>query len=203
MARSGRWIGAALAVVAATLVVWALLRNPNTPPRPGVAVPTPALTQTPGQRPPASPSPRAGVVPQAVIKGTTISSVDEKGRRQWELQATSVVVDSAAGTATLTTVAGTYFKEGKPAISFTAPRGTFFIVTRNVTLSERVQARSVSGHRLEANLMRWVHKTQQIEASGAIVLHQRGLTIYADRLTADAALQRTRLEGNIRVTVAE
>ena len=203
MARSGRWIGVALAVVAVTLVVWALLRNPNTVPRQGATAPGPRVAQTPGQRPAASPTPRGGVVPPTVIKETTISSVDERGRPQWELHATSVVVDSAAGTVTLTGVTGTYFKEGKPAISFTAPRGTFFIVTRNVALSERVQARSVSGHRLEADLMRWIHKAQQIEASGAIVLHQRGLTIHADRLTADAALQRTRLEGRIRVTVAE
>jgi len=201
MARNTRWIGVALAVLAATLVVWALLRNPNQTSERAATSPVPRVTQTP--RPPVSPTPSAGGVPQAVIKGTTVSSVDEKGRRQWELRATSVVVDSAAGTAALTAVAGTYFKEGKPAISFTAPRGTFFIVTRNVALSERVQARSVSGHTLEADLIRWVHKTQQIEASGAIVLRQRGLTIYADRLTADVALQRTRLEGRIRVTVAE
>jgi LPS export ABC transporter protein LptC len=198
MARNGRWIGAVLAAAAVGLVVWALLRNPAAAP-PGPS-PVSRPTHTPGQQPAATP---AVVVPQAVIKGTTISSVDDRGRRQWEIHAASVVVDSATGTATLTTVTGTYFKEGQPAVSFTAPRGAFVIATRNVTLSGRVRAQSAAGYLLEADVVRWINRAQQIEASGAVVLRQKGLTIHADRLTADAALQRTRLEGRIRVIVAE
>jgi LPS export ABC transporter protein LptC len=200
MARNGRWIGAVLAAAAVGVVVWALLRNPAAAPSPGRQPPVPQVTQTPAPRPAATPT---VVVPQAVIKGTTISSVDERGRRQWEIQAASVVVDSASGTAALTTVAGTYFKEGQRAVSFTAPRGVFVIATRNVTLSARVRAQSTAGYILEADVVRWINRAQQIEASGAVVLHQKGLTIHADRLTADAALQRTRLEGRIRVIVRE
>src|SRR3989304_702211 len=87
------------------------------------ATATPALraTATPGAR--VARTPRAGAIPAAEIKGSSISSVDEQGRRQWELYAESVTVDSTAGTAGLTSVQGTYFQEGQPAISFTAPRG--------------------------------------------------------------------------------
>lgn len=200
MAGSGRWIGVGLAIAVISVFVWALLKNPNQAPERG-AVPALRVTATPAPR--VSATPRGVAIPPAVIKGTSISSVDEKGRRQWELYADSVIVDGAAGTATLTSVRGTYFKEGQPAISFTAPRGTFFIATRNVTLSGHVLARSASGHALEADLVQWFAKTQQIEASGAVVLRQGGMTVHADRLTADAALRRTRLQGNIRVTVAE
>lgn len=194
MAGSGRRIGVGLAVGAGLLVVLALLRSPARAPAPPAVRATP--TPTPGA---AAPPPTA--IPPASIQGSTIASVDDKGRRQWELRAASVLVDSQAGTAALSAVVGTYFKEGRPAITFEAPRGTFFIATHVVTLSGRVRARAVSGPALEADLVRWLPRTQQLEATGAVVLHQRGMTIHADRLRADVALQRTRLEGKIRVTV--
>jgi lipopolysaccharide assembly outer membrane protein LptD (OstA) len=56
---------------------------------------------------------------------------------------------------------------------------------------------------LEANEVTWFPKTQQIEASGDVVLHQEDMTVRADRLTADIGLRRTKLDGNVRVTVAE
>jgi LPS export ABC transporter protein LptC len=188
-----------LAVVVAAVFVRALLRNPGQGPGRGA----PAGQATPvAQVAPASPSPPARAIRPAIIKGTSVSSVDEQGQRQWELYAESVIVDSAAGTATLTVVRGTHFKDGRPATTFVAPRGVFSIVSRNVTLTGRVQARSAAGHALEADRVQWLAKKQQLEASGAVVLHQRGMTVYADRLTADVELQRTRLAGRIRVTVA-
>ena len=201
MVGSGRWIGVGLTIAVVSVFVWALLRNPDQMPGRGTATPALRVTATPGAR--VARTPRAGAIPAAEIKGSSISSVDEQGRRQWELYAESVTVDSTAGTAALTSVRGTYFQEGQPAISFTAPRGTFFINTRNVTLSGRVHARAASGYVLEADVVQWFAKTAQVEASGSVVLHQSGMTVHADRLTADVALKRTRLQGHIRVTVAE
>lgn len=199
MSRSGRWIAVGLGIAVIPLVIWAMLQAPEPAPgRPG-AVPGPAAIPT--VRP--SPSPRAARLPPIEVEGTAISTVDAAGRRQWDIRAESVVVDSASSTATLAAVEGTYFQAGEPAISFSAPRGTFYVATRNVTLSGRVRARATSGHTLEGDVVRWFPKTQQIEASGNVTLRQSGMVVHGDHLVTDVSLQRTRMSGNIRVTVAQ
>ncbi|MBI3998376.1 MAG: LPS export ABC transporter periplasmic protein LptC [Armatimonadetes bacterium] len=209
-----RWLALGLAVAAIPVLVWVLLQPSapapgptSAPARPASedAAPSTVAVASPATPPVsrASPPARPGGIPPVEVQHTSISSVDPQGRRQWDLRADSVVVDSSAGTATLTTVQGTYYQAGEPAMTFAAPRGTFYIATRNATLTGGVRARSTSGRSLEAEVVKWFPKVQQIEASGHVVLRQAGMTVRADRLTADVALQRTRLSGNIRVTVAE
>ncbi len=199
MSRSGRWIAVGLGIAVVPLVIWALLQAPD--PAPGRAGSIPGPAASPTVQP--SPSPRAARIPPIEVEGTAISTVDTEGRRQWDIRAESVAVDSASGTATLAAVEGTYFRAGEPAIAFSAPRGTFHVATRNVTLSGRVRARATSGHTLEADAVRWFPKTQQIEASGSVTLRQSGMIVHGDHLVADVSLQRTRMSGNIRVTVAQ
>lgn len=197
MSGSGRWIAIGLGIAVIPLVIWALLSAPEPAPgRPGSA---PGPVASPTVRP--SPSPRPARLPPIEVEGTAISTVDAAGRRQWDIRAESVAVDGASSTATLTAVEGTYFQAGEPAIAFAAPRGTFYVASRNVTLSGRVRARATSGQTLEADLVRWFPKTQQIEASGSVTLRQSGMIVHGDHLVADMSLQRTRMTGNIRVTV--
>lgn len=199
MSRSGRWIAIGLGIAVIPLVIWAMLQAPEPAPgRPG-SVLGPAASPT--VRP--SPSPRAARLPPIEVEGAAISTVDAAGRRQWDIRAESVAVDGASSTATLAAVEGTYFQAGEPAIAFSAPHGTFYVATRNVTLSGRVRARATSGQTLEADVVRWFPKTQRIEASGSVTLRQSGIIVQGDHLVADVSLQRTRMSGNIRVTVAQ
>ncbi len=199
MSRSGRWIAIGLGIAVVPLVIWALLQAPD--PAPGQAGSVPGPAASPTAQP--SPSPRPARLPPIEVEGTAISTVDAAGRRQWDIRAESVAVDGAFSTATLVAVEGTYFQAGEPAIAFSAPRGTFYVATRNVTLSGRVRARATSGYTLEADVVRWFPKTQQIEASGSVTLRQSGMIVHGDHLVADVSLQRTRMSGNIRVTVAQ
>ncbi len=196
-----RWIGIGLTVATTFILIWVLLQSPAPEPgRPAVLLRRTA-TRAPAVRP--SPGPQSGQIPAVEVERTTMSTVDAQGRRQWEIHADAVVVDGAANTATLTGVRGTYFQRGEAAISFSAPRGTFNVATRAVALAGGVKARAVSGRTVQADVVEWFPKTQQITATGAVVLRQKGLIVRADRLTADVALRRASLQGNIRVTVEE
>lgn len=165
---------------------------PVAPAAPAAAMPTP----TP-------PPPRTGQIPAVEVERTTVTTVDAQGRRQWELRADEVVVDSTSNTAVLTRVQGTYFQHGRPAISFSAARGTFNVLTRIVALVGSVRAQATTGRSFEANSVQWDPKKQQVVATGAVVLRQKGLTLRADRLTADTSLRHANLVGNIRVVVDE
>jgi LPS export ABC transporter protein LptC len=194
-----RWIGIGLLVVGgALLAVWALLQAPALP-RPAATDPQPVIIQRPGSQ--ASPAPPR--LPPVRVEGTAIVTVDQQGRPQWDIRAEVVAVRGDARTVTMTSVEGTYFEAGEPSVSFAAPRGSFFMGSRNLTLEGGARARAVSGRALSADTVTWSLKAKQIEAAGNVVFHQEGMVVRADRLRADTALRNATLSGNIRVTVAE
>jgi LPS export ABC transporter protein LptC len=200
MSGSGRWVLIGLVIAIIPLVIWALLQAPATAPGRRGAASGPVAPPTPA-RP--SPSPTPARIPPVQVEHTAISTVDEGGRPQWDIHAESVTVDGVRGTAALTTVEGTYFQAGQPSVIFMAPRGTFYITSRNVILTGGVRARASSGRTLEADEVKWFPKTKQIEATGSVVLRQKGLTAWADRVTADASLEHYKLSGNVRVQASE
>jgi LPS export ABC transporter protein LptC len=196
--RARRWFLILVVVAVVPVVIWALLQAPSPQPRGGAEpapVPTAAPRPTPRRTPPG--------IPPVRVEGSAISTVDTQGRQQWDLRAETVAVDSAAGTVALTTVTGVFFEAGEPSVEFSAPRGTFFIGSRNVTLEGGARARAANGRTLEADVVRWIPRTRQLEASGNVVLRQGGITTRADRVVSDTALQHARFTGNVRVTISE
>jgi LPS export ABC transporter protein LptC len=193
-----RIVSVAVVVLAVPVVIWALLQVPAPARRDGSG---PIPTVTPRPRP--SPRPTPAGIPPVRVEGSAISTVDPQGLQQWDLRAETVAVDSAAGTVALTAVAGVFFEGGQPSVEFAAPRGTFYIATRDVTLEGGVKARAANGRTLEAVTVKWIPKTRRIEATGSVVLHQNGMIVRSDHLTSDTALQHAKLTGNIRVTVPE
>jgi LPS export ABC transporter protein LptC len=192
-----RWVLVGLIVAIVPAVIWALLQSPAPPGRGEGSAPI----ATPSPQP--SPAPTAVVIPPVRVERSVISTVDPQGRQQWDIRADSVAVSGTAGTVALAAVSGVFFEGGEPQVEFAAPRGTFFIESRNVTLEGGVRARATTGRTLEAQTVRWIPAARQVEASGQVVLRQGKMVVRADRLVSDTALEQTRLSGNIRVTVVE
>lgn len=199
MSGARRWIGIGLGIATAlAAVVWLLLQTPA-PVKPGGAEAQPAAP--PVRRPEGGPTPAR--LPPIQVEGTAISTVDPQGRRQWDIRAETVSVRGDGRTVAMIAVEGTFFEAGEASVSFAAPRGTFFIASRNVTLEGRAHARAASGRTLSADAVAWNLKAGQIEATGNVVFRQEGMIVRADRMLSDTALQHVTLRGNIRVTVAE
>ena len=197
MSRRGPWVLVGALAAAILFILWVLLRGPTGEPQTAPVLRRTAATPQP------TPTSRGGQIPPVEAEQTTITTADDKGRKQWEIHADVVVIDSASNTAQLTKVRGTYFQKGEPAVTFTAPRGVFYIQTRNVALVDGVHAAATSGRTIDARQVTWHMKTQLIEAVGAVVLRQKGLTVRADRMTTDLKLTNAKLEGNVRVDVVE
>ena len=197
MSRRGPWVLVGALAAASLFILWVLLRGPTGEPQAAPVLRRTAATPQP------TPTARGGQIPPVEAEQTTITTADDKGRKQWEIHADVVVIDSASNTAQLTKVRGIYFQKGELAVTFTAPRGVFYIQTRNVALVDGVHAAATSGRTIDARQVTWRMKTQLIEAVGAVVLRQKGLTVRADRMTTDLKLTNAKLEGNVRVDVVE
>lgn len=197
MSRRGRWVLVGALAAAILFILWLLLRGPTGEPQAAPVLRRTAATPQP------TPTARGGQIPPVEAEQTTITTADDKGRKQWEIHADVVVIDSASNTAQLTKVRGTYFQKGEPVVTFSAPRGVFYVQTRNVALVDGVHAAATSGRTIDAREVTWHMKTQLIQAVGAVVLRQKGLTVRADRVTTDLKLTNAKLEGNVRVDVVE
>jgi LPS export ABC transporter protein LptC len=132
------------------------------------------------------------------IQGTHLVGADDAGRRQWELQAQSLQLDRGRSIVVLIGVTGTLFHKGKQQVHVVAPRATYASKSNTVELAGGVVGTVVDGRKLEADTIRWVAGTQ-LTASGRIVLVQPGLTIRADSLHADAALEDVTFEGHVAI----
>lgn len=209
-----RRLTAVVGAVAAALIVIVLLRHLITGSAGDTSLPPAVVTPSPGARPspavtpqpsgPPSPGSQPGQpLPPVSVEGSRITGSDPAGRVEWELRAVSVEVDNARQQIRLEGVEGTFFEKEKATIIFSAPRGIFDIAQRDVVLSGRVRARTPSGARMEADVMHWIAGRRLLVATGNILLAQQKLTVRADRMETDVGLRKTRVSGNVKLTVTE
>ncbi len=166
-------------------------------PQAGVAAP-PSATASPA---PAS-IPAGPPLPPLTLEQGRITGSDAAGLLQWELRATALDTDAARGEVRLQRVEGKFYERGTVVVTFSAPRAVFSTKTQDVTLSGGVRARAV-GRMLEAERLQWLAARRLLVAMGNVRLAQERITVRADRLESDIALRKTKLTGNIRVTVRE
>lgn len=201
MRRTALWVAAILAAAMLGAYVGTSWRDRVSPPR---TAPRAAPETSAPARPPASP-PEAQPPgdPFLHIEGTTLSAADPAGRRLWDLRAAQLSVDNAKQRVVLTRVTGQFYSRGAAQLTFSAPNAVFHITSRDVEMTGGVVGRAADGRVLRASRVRWSAGQRAIQATGTVVLTQRGVAIHSDRLVADAALDQVRFSGNVLVRVTE
>lgn len=197
MTRS-RWIWAASLLLALVLGgVLGVRWWGQGPPPPPAAPPSPPAAE------PAPRQPDAAEAPFLKIEGTRLSGTDPEGRRVWDLRAETLSVDRGQQRIVMTAVTGQFYQDGRSQLTFTAPRARFAIASRDVELSGGVVARTPDGRTLRAATVHYSGGQRTLTATGDVVLTQTGLSIRADALRTDPALEQPRFSGNIVVRVTE
>jgi len=122
-----------------------------------------------------------------------------EGGRLWQGSGKSFDWDTQAQTAVLTDAKGTFFEAGKPALEGAASRIRVDTKARVVYLDEGVQASSpVTGAAFSADRAEWRADEQKVYGQGNVKVVRGQSEASADRLVADTALKRVRLEGEGR-----
>jgi len=131
-----------------------------------------------------------------------LTGVDPAGQKLWEFQAKSVQMDREKTMVTFTEIVGQLYQRGVPQFAFQAPRGILFLASRNVELTGGVSGRTADGRRmLRAPQVRWDAARQRLTGSGGIHLIEPGMSVTAETVVTDVALQQTTFVGNIKVQV--
>ena len=139
-------------------------------------------------------------VPFVDVEGTRLTGVDDAGRKQWEMQAASLQIDRDRSTIVLTDVTGWLFRGGARYLQLHAPRAAYVTLTKTVELSGGVTGSAPDGRAFTADRVQW--KGTQLTAAGGIVLTQVGMTVRADQMSGDAALDSVTFEGHVAITFA-
>ena len=160
---------------------------------PPAAIPSPARTPPPGGAP----------LPPVSVEESRITGGDAAGRLQWDLRAATLETDVGRQEVRLRRVEGTFYERGALVLTLAAPDAVFSTKTQDMTLSGGVRARAAGDRLLEAERVQWLAGRHLLVATGNVRLTQDRITVRADRLESDIALRKTKLSGNIRVTVRE
>ncbi len=147
------------------------------------------------------------------------------GVKYWKLSAKDAVVNKSTGIATLQGSRGTFYKNGKPVLSFRSPAamwdmnkkeiyldkplGYDVLMERKInTLLKTIQKQNLSifnlpalyekgmGYWFKANNLSWKLTDQMLVCRGNIMLTKGEITVYAEKLQGDVAMEKVLLEGN-------
>lgn len=152
------------------------------------------------------------------------------GEKFWELRAAKAVVDKDSGVATLQETIGTFYKRGRPVLTFRSPAALWDMKEKEIfldkpfgydlayekqlaSLLKTIAARPGSlftvaqkyqrgsGYWFQARNLSWKMADQQLLCTGGIVLNKGTITGYADSLRGDVELKLVRLEGAPRLVI--
>ncbi|MDD5382048.1 MAG: LptA/OstA family protein [Candidatus Margulisbacteria bacterium] len=165
-----------------------------------------------------------------VFKGVMFEEV-VNGVKYWQLKADSAIVNKTTGLATLSDAKGTFFKRGKPVLSFKSPAALWDMKKKeifldkplgyDVNLERKISALIIDlkksnfsifnlpriykkgfGYWFQANNLSWKLTDQKLLCTGGIVLNKGEVTGYAERLEGDVALEKIILQGSPRIIIA-
>ncbi len=198
-----RWQSAAAVILVLLglggLIWFARGGAPAGSPRSPAGATPPSGTPSPAPAPPS-----AGVpLPPISVEESRITGGDVAGRLRWDLRAATLETDAVRRQVRLRRVEGTFYERGTVVLTLVAPDAVFSLKTQDVTLSGGVRARAAGGRLLEAARVQWLAARRLLVATGNVRLTQDRMTVRADRLESDIALRKTKLSGNIHVTVRE
>lgn len=147
---------------------------------------------------------------QSTMVGRNASFIVTEGEvKKWRLIAHKAVYNESRSEAQLSEVKGEFYdKQGKPVLSFTAPKGHYTNQNNAVELSGGVLAQSTQqlgqggkGGTLKAPTMVWSAKTDQVVASGGVALTfpEGSSTAQTCKFTLD--FSHMVLQGNVASTI--
>lgn len=125
------------------------------------------------------------------------------GRKQYELTLDRLVLGQGEQAVTGEGAQGVLLgPNGKPTVRFFAERATMDRVTQNVEIQGLVRVESTDPKNpvaFQTRDMRWIAHEERLICPNPVKVVQPGITLYANRMTADVKLKQLVLEGGFRL----
>ena len=128
------------------------------------------------------------------------SIIEEKnGKKAWELNAETIEADAGGKLVYLKKLKGTFYQEKGGKVELVAQEGVLDTKTHNITLQGDVKATSSDGAVFTAPQGLYVEQTKTFYGTGGITLTRGDTIITGDKIDADTAMEKVKVQGNAKV----
>ena len=130
--------------------------------------------------------------------GNTLSE-EKNGKKVWELNADLIEIDPVSKNTILKNIKGVFYQNNGENITLTAPKAVYDVESRNITITEKVQAVSSNGATLNAEQVIWDSGQERFEGKGNIKLKQGDTIITGDKLESNNGFSKFKVIGNAHI----
>jgi LPS export ABC transporter protein LptC/lipopolysaccharide transport protein LptA len=127
------------------------------------------------------------------MKGVTFSEI-VNGIKYWEIKSISSQINKNTGIATLKDIQGTFFKNGRPSFSFTAPQVLWSMNSKKIKIDSPTGFGSK--FKLKTAVLDWSLSSKKISTESIVTVEADNLLIVAKGLFADIGLEKMVLKGH-------
>lgn len=130
--------------------------------------------------------------------GNTLSE-EKDGKKIWDLTAETIEIDPATKNAVLKNIQGVFYQENGQTVTLTAPQATFDNKTRDITISEQVNAKTSDGATFQAKTVVWQGEKQVFLGEGNVIITREDTVLTGDKLESDAGFVKVKVTGNAHI----
>lgn len=148
------------------------------------------------------------VTPQEVVKeqenavmvyhNNTIKE-EVHGKLVWQCYAETMTVDQATQLFTMENVKGTFYREDGTSIELVAPKAVYNQETKNIELTDGVEAKSSDELKFKTNKVVWDGKNAVLTCEGNVDISKPGLRATGDKAESKDAFKNFKLMGNAHI----
>lgn len=145
------------------------------------------------------PNKKADEKPMAMsYQGNTLSE-EKDGKKIWDLTAETIEIDPNTKNAVLKNIKGIFYQENGQTVTLTAPQATFDNKTRDITISDQVDAKTSDGATFKAKTVFWQGEKQLFRGEGNVIVTREDTVLTGDKLESDAGFVKVKVTGNAHI----
>lgn len=131
-------------------------------------------------------------------EGNTLSE-EKDGKKIWDLTAETIEIDPTTKNAVLKNIQGIFYQENGQTVTLTAPQATFDNKTKDITISDQVNAKTSDGATFQAKTVFWQGEKQLFRGEGNVVVTRDDTVLTGDKLESDAGFIKVKVTGNAHI----
>ncbi len=130
--------------------------------------------------------------------GNTLSE-EKDGKKIWDLTAETIEIDPVTKNTVLKNIQGIFYQENGQTVTLTAPQAIFDNKTRDITISDQVNAKTSDGATFQAKTVFWQGEKQLFLGEGNVIVTREDTVLTGDKLESDAGFIKVKVTGNAHI----
>jgi len=147
----------------------------------------------------ADPNKKVEEAPKSISYAGNTLSEEKDGKKIWDLTAETIEIDPTTKNAVLKNIQGVFYQDNGQTLTLTAPQATFDNKSRDITISDQVNAKTSDGATFQAKTVFWQGEKQLFLGEGNVIVTRDDTVLTGDKLESDAGFVKVKVTGNAHI----